>query len=110
MNPKPQPRTRRAGRRRWAELVRYLTATMKTSASERVRMTAALRLADVLTVREERELAEIRAAARIAAATQTPLAPDEEDTDNGNDVRLSARSFLARIQSRDVENGASCND
>jgi hypothetical protein len=61
------PKKRMVGRRRWAELVKFLTTTMKTSRSERVRMTAALRLADVLTLREQREMAELRAQTRREA-------------------------------------------
>lgn len=87
-----------------------------TTVSERTRMQAALRLADVLTIREEREMTELRAAARVEAARiaaqagQTPLAPEWEDAAGSTDVRTDARSFLARIKSRDVGDGDSIND
>ena len=53
-----QATKRRVGQRRWAELIRFLTQTMKTSGSERVNLSAAMRLADILTMREQCELAE----------------------------------------------------
>ena len=59
---------KRTGRRRWAALVRFLKNTMETSKSERTRMTAALRLADVLALQEQRDIAELKAASRKAEA------------------------------------------
>ena len=82
-------KTYRTGRRRWASLVRFLTEQMQGSKSERVRMQAALRLADILTLREEREIDELKAAARAEAVTvpvndpepakavQTPEPPED---------------------------------
>jgi hypothetical protein len=43
---------------------------MKTAQSERVRMAAAMRLADILTLREQRDVAELRAAVRAAGKTE----------------------------------------
>lgn len=87
-------RKSRVGRRRWAELVRFLTDTMKTSRNERVRMTAALRLADVLTLREQREIAELKAVARsadtgTAVATEQPTEVAEPES-----AEDAARRFL----------------
>lgn len=46
--------------------MKFLTTTMKTSGSEKVRMQAADRLTEILLVREQKEIAELRAAARTA--------------------------------------------
>ncbi len=89
---------RRIGRRRWAELVRGLTHMMKTAGSERVRITAALRLADVLTLQEQREQAELRTAARIAeamTAASDPAQPQEPPA-VAPDALTAARAFLAK--------------
>lgn len=90
----------RVGRRRWAKLVRFLEQTMESSGSERLRMTAALRLADVLTLREQRELAEIRAAARVEAKAEgietVVVEPDSgPDAEQATDESIaSAFAFL----------------
>jgi hypothetical protein len=57
--------------------VKFLTDTMKSSKSERVRMQAALRLADVLILRENREQAELRAITRRLEAEGRPPATPE---------------------------------
>lgn len=93
-----QPRKRRIGRKQWGPLIKYLTETMRTSGSERVRMAAALRLADVLTLREQREQLEMRRELRLLAK-----AGDEpEDTPGNEAARQSAAEtvdeFLARIK------------
>ncbi len=63
----------RVGRRRWADLTRFLTQQMKTAKSERVRMQAALRLADILELREQREHIQLRKAARLEVVQATAL-------------------------------------
>jgi hypothetical protein len=90
---------RRVGRRRWAELTRFLIHTMKTSGSERVRMAAATHLKDVLVLREQRELIELRAATRQAEtgnvpALETPELPEPVRTQA--DALREAQEFLAR--------------
>ena len=65
-------KTRGVGRRRWAELIRFLKTTMQTAKSERVRMAAAERLADILTLREQREQLELKAALREAEKNPVP--------------------------------------
>ena len=62
----------RRGRKRWGELVRFLTETMKTSQNERVRMTAAQRLTDILILREQREQLEMRRELRLAEKGDAP--------------------------------------
>ena len=89
---------RRIGRRRWAELVRGLTLMMKTAGSERVRVAAALRLADVLILQEQREQTELRTAARIAealAVSSDPAQPQEQAA-TAPDALTTARAFLAK--------------
>lgn len=91
----------RRGRKRWGELVRFLTETMKTSQNERVRMTAAQRLTDILILREQREQLEIRRELRDAGkALDTPhgngqpTAPPEAQ----ESAEESVDAFLARIR------------
>lgn len=95
--------TRLVGRRRWAALTVFLTKTMQEAKSERVRMQAAMRLADVLTLRTQQELAEMKAAARIAEQ-QTPAvtAPGAEvvtaEPVCREDALRQAEEFLARTR------------
>jgi hypothetical protein len=65
-------KTSRTGRRRWAELIRFLKTTMQTAKSEKVRMSAALRLASILELREQRELLELKAAIRASEKESVP--------------------------------------
>jgi hypothetical protein len=67
----------RIGRRRWARLMGFLEGVMQNGGSERVRVMAGLRLADVLLARDAREQSELRAAAR-AETRATGDAPDTE--------------------------------
>lgn len=97
-------RTSRKGRKRWSELVKFLTATMKTASSERVRMQAAMRLADILTLREQREQLELRMAVRAAekggnGSTDVRDSPDEvsEPLTPQETALHNAQAFLARI-------------
>jgi hypothetical protein len=62
----------RTGRRRWAELIRFLKTTMQNAKSERVRMAAALRLADILEAREKREQLAMQAAIRATEKETVP--------------------------------------
>ena len=72
-------------------MVKFFTETMQTSKSERTRMTAALRLADVLALREERELLELKAAMRKTNAPGEAAKGEqheEEHTDTPEDADL----------------------
>lgn len=95
---------RRVGRRRWAELTRFLTATMKTSGSERVRMAAAERLTEILMLREQREIAELRASARATGANAPAPAdePQEQPTPKPTleQAQQEAEAFLARMRGK----------
>lgn len=55
-----KPRQRLVGRRRWAKVTRFLENAMVNGGSERIRTQAAMRLVDLLTLREQREIAELR--------------------------------------------------
>ena len=98
-------RIRVVGRRRWATLTRYLESVMETSKSERTRMTAALRLCDVLLAREQREQAELRAAERSAskepgAVTQAESGATTQAEETDDDAVTAARAFIAKLGSR----------
>ena len=94
---------KRVGRRRWAALVRFLKTTMETSKSERTRMTAALRLADVLALQEQRELAELKAAARRAEAPGETARDVEQqqdtpgDTEAGTDLDAKVAAIFGQL-------------
>jgi len=95
--------TKRVGRRRWAKLTRFLEETMTSGGSERTRMNAAMRLADVLLARETRELAELRAASRIAEKAGTE--PDAADNaaapvSEPESAEDAARRFLESIRAK----------
>ena len=94
-----KPRKRVVGRRRWARLTQFLENVMETSKSERTRMTAALRLCDVLLAREQREQAELRAAERSASKEPDvqPAAPAAE-TEPEESATDAARKFLKSIE------------
>jgi hypothetical protein len=96
-----QTRKRRTGRKRWGDLVRFLTETMKSSQNERVRMAAAQRLTDILILREQREQLEIRRELRETGKTLDapqgsgqPTAPPETQ----DSAEESVDAFLARIR------------
>lgn len=95
--------TKRVGRRRWAKLTRFLEQTMTSSGNERTRMNAAMRLADVLLARETRELAELKAAARIAEKdaaepeTANSAAAPVREPESAEDA---ARRFLDSIRAK----------
>lgn len=98
-----QKRPARRGRKRWGPLIRFLTNQMQTAGSERVRMEAARRLCDILSLREERELIDLRRedrAARKAAAggVPEPSGPSEVET-----AELAADRFLASLRERAIE-------
>lgn len=103
-------KTRRIGRKRWGALVRFLTDKMQNATSERVQMTAALRLADVLSLREQREQLELRRELRDAGkATDGPQGDAQAETssqDQGRAVEtaeLAAEKFLASLRQRVTE-------
>lgn len=96
-------------RRRYAVLIRFLQDTIRNpKVSHRVRMAAAVRLDTIYSRHEwfERRMQDRKA----KAEGQTPLPSEGGDADGSSDVQTDARSFLARIQSRDVESGDSSND
>lgn len=105
----------RMGRKRWGDLCAFLAKQMKTSGSEKVRMQAALRLADILTVREQREQLELRRELRDAGKAGD--APDGDAQPEGSPetqetAELAAERFLASIRQRtaDTEMGAEVDD
>ena len=51
-----KPRQRLVGRRRWAKVTRFLENAMVNGGSERIRTQAAMRLVDLLTLREHARL------------------------------------------------------
>lgn len=88
-----------AGRRKWAHLIRTLTQLAEKGTTERTRLTAALRLADVLLVREERELAEMRRTERLATAAKDAASVEPAPTEQEPaDPLEAAREFLAKIK------------
>lgn len=100
----PYVNTRR-GRKRWAELIKFLKLTMKTSGNERIRMQAADRLAQILAVREEREIAELRVQERMArlqalqAGTEpSESEPEPESTEPVESASTAAQRFLADLK------------
>ena len=93
---------RLVGRRRWAELTRFLTQAMKSSGSERVRMAAAVHLKEVLVIREQRELVELRAAARQTETQNNPAIPEQaepvqEPAGTPESAQERARRFLESL-------------
>jgi hypothetical protein len=89
----------RAGRRRWAELIRFLKTTMLTAKSEKVRMSAALRLASILELREQRELLEIKAAIRASEKESTPAPAQPEPTNTPDEAQLAEDQKRAEVWS-----------
>jgi|GEM_PF-4325022 len=79
----------RIGRKRWGDVVRYLTETMKTSGNERMRMQAAMRLADILTLREQREQLELRRELRMQSKADNEPEPEPKQE--------SVDEFLERV-------------
>lgn len=96
---------RRIGRKRWGALVRFLTDKMQNAASERVQMTAALRLADVLSLREQREQLEMRRELRDAGkatdASQGNGQPEGPPETQGR-AQESVEEFLKRVRTTSV--------
>jgi len=82
-------------------LVKFFTETMQTSKSERTRMTAALRLADVLALREQRELLELKAAMRKTDAPgEAAKAEQHSDTPEDADLDTTAAAIFGPILNR----------
>lgn len=99
-------KTRRVGRKRWSALVRFLTDKMQNAGSERVQMSAAMRLAEILILREQREQLELRRELRDAGkAVDAPEAPGIPETspDTPERVQESVDEFLARLSARTQE-------
>lgn len=94
---------RRIGRKRWGALVAFLTDKMKNAASERVQMTAAMRLADILSLREQREQLEIRREVRDSGKPTDAPGQPEASPDAPERVQETAEQFLARIAARRAE-------
>jgi hypothetical protein len=101
-----QKQPSRRGRKRWGELVRFLTDTMKNSQNERVRMAAAQRLTDILILREQREQLEIRRELRDVGKTlgtpETPGQPTAPSGTQGSEEE-TVDAFLARIRGSKAE-------
>lgn len=102
--PKPIPgKARRPGRKRWGPLIKFLTIQMEKAGSERVRMQAALKLADILSLREQREQLEMRRESRVQPKAgdelnETPEASAEELLPvSREDALREAQAFLARM-------------
>jgi hypothetical protein len=82
---------------------------MQESKSERTRMQAAMRLADVLLTREERELGEVRRSERVDTRTE-PVAetrtrdetPDETAPVDKEDAIDRAFAFLKKGKATDA--------
>jgi hypothetical protein len=86
--------------------VRFLTETMNTSQNERMRMTAAQRLTDILILREQREQLELRRELREAGKAVD--APEGDGQPEGSpdapaSVQETAEQFLERIAARRTE-------
>lgn len=106
---RPYINTRR-GRKRWSDLIKFLKTTMKTSGNERVRMQAADRLAQILAIREEREIAELRVQermARIQAQNGGGSEPAEDEapeaTEPVESASTAAQRFLDSLKQRKAE-------
>lgn len=106
-----KPRKRLIGRRRWAKVVRFLETTMEQSKSERTRMQAAMRLVDVLTLREQREQVELRRntpAKPAGDATPEPgkhdaTAPVETEETRDEDSEIDAAVAFIRQGAKSAE-------
>jgi hypothetical protein len=103
---------KRVGRRRWSALVKFLTTTMQTSKSERVRMQAAMRLSEVLMAREQKEIAELRAVTRRIEAAPVPPEPIEgtdgqQQAQNATvDVKAIWKQIETQVKKANGGNGA----
>jgi len=84
---------------------------MKSSGNERVRMAAAERLADILTLREQREQLELRRELRL----QSKISDAEETKDSPSysaqpvsreDAIQDAQMFLANLREREAVDAA----
>lgn len=95
----------RRGRKRWGDLCAFLTRTMKESGSERTRMQAAMRLADILTLREAREQLELRRELRDAGkAVDAPATDGQlERSPDATERPESVEQFLVRIAARHTQ-------
>ena len=95
-------KTRRIGRKRWGALVRFLTSQMETAQSERVRMTAALRLADILALREQREQLEIRRELRLAGRADEAPNDTQDALVSEETPESRAERFLAGLRQQET--------
>ena len=100
--------------RRYDAVTKYLReAIADTTRGHRVRMQAALKLADILLEHDRaqarRELAELRSAARSAEAEPTATAPtpETEQPVSPADALREAQAFLERTRQKEAAvNGA----
>ncbi len=106
-----QVKKSRIGRKRWGPLVKFLTETMQSATSEKLRMTAALRLADVLSLREQREQLELRRELRLAEKSTgaEPETETEESPASPSTAERAARLFLESIREKVVNGGTDTN-
>lgn len=98
-------RGRGPGRKKYAELIRFLKSVIKDERiGLRVRMSAAERLDGIYSRHEQREILELKKAERIAAGAQdAPGDPEEqeltlEQPPDPQRALQEARAFLARTQ------------
>ena len=97
-------RGRGIGRKRYAELIRFLKSVIKNeTVSLRVRMQAAERLDGIFARYEQRQLIELRAAARMAEPQESAEpAPMPAEPQSPEDAEREAREFLAQIKRREA--------
>ncbi|MBW4039211.1 MAG: hypothetical protein HIU91_10115 [Acidobacteria bacterium] len=74
---------------------------MKTSGNERLRMQAALRLADILSLREEREQLELRR--ELRDAWKAADAPGTHGLPNVSDTPVETRETAEQVTERILE-------
>jgi hypothetical protein len=90
----------RIGRRRWARLMGFLEGVMQNGGSERVRVMAGLRLADVLLARDAREQAELRAAARLEAKANGDTDPEPATLETPETAEAAAARFIESLKEK----------
>jgi hypothetical protein len=102
-----QQRGRGPGRKKYAELIRFLKSVIKNEdIGLRVRMSAAERLDGIYARHEQREFLEFKRAERLAAGTQDdpedPESPEPvaQEPQSKEDALKAAQEFLDRIKNR----------
>ena len=96
---------RSPGRRRWAAVVKYLTEVMENrNLKLPMRMRAAMRLSDILLAREQRDILELKAAARKAEAPGETAKAEQQDTPGdtqaGTDLDAKVAAIFGPLVSR----------